>query len=97
MEKEYLVTFKATTAALRAKLVVDETPTLEHELKETAEVVPVPFGLSATCFGMGLKCKTNDEGIQGLYDCLTENKVDFKNFWLVGKEYTPFNQRLERK
>ena len=95
MEKEYVITFKSTTAALRARNII-ESSYLKGVIKDTVEVIPVPFNLSETCFGMGLKCAATDEGIKTLYDCLTQEQVDYKNFWLVGKKYISCKQRLER-
>ena len=85
---EYLVTFKATTAALRAMQAIEDAE-LEASIKDTAEVVPVPFSLVATCFGMGVQCTASKEGIKGLFRCLTERQIDFKNFWQKGEEYAP--------
>ena len=94
---EYLVTFKSTTAALKAKrLVDDDSVQLEEVIRDTAEVIPVPFSLSSTCFGLGLKCSASENGIKEMYRALVEQQVDFKNFWLTGKEYTPCLQQVER-
>ena len=97
MEKEYLVTFKSTTAALRAKMLIDKEKNLEP-LRASAEVVPVPFSLSETCFGMGIrfKCKADNTAARALMNLMKERQVDYKRFWLIGKEYTQCNQELER-
>ena len=88
---EYLITFKSTTAALRAMQAIEDAK-LEESVKNTAEVVPVPFSLAATCFGVGVQCNATEKGIKELFSCLKERQIDYKNFWKKGNEYAQCNQ-----
>lgn len=94
LTKEYLVTFKSTTAALKAKMLVEDSA-LEDAIQKSAEIVSIPYALSGTCFGLGMKCMASEEGIKALHDYLKKEQVDFKNFWLAGKEFTSCTEKLE--
>lgn len=83
MDREYLITFKSTTAALKAKRLIDQG----GEIKD-AEVVPVPFALSETCFGMGIRLHGNEDSLADIRFAMEKLDIDFKRFWLIGKEYS---------
>lgn len=97
MFHKYLVTFKSTTAALRALLLAQESESVEPEIKVTVKTVPVPFNLSDTCFGIGIEFSSSDKGIHDLHGVLKAQQIDYKNFWLIGKEYTSISQELEKE
>lgn len=100
MVQEYLVTFKSTTAALRAKQVLDRGSEMAEysTTRQTAEVVPVPFKLSQTCYGMGVKCMATERGIRRFYKVLQAKKVDVKRLWFHDTNdcYIPVEQSSER-
>ena len=96
MEKEYLITFKSTTATLRAKMLV-ESGSVEDAIRTSAEIVSIPYALSGTCFGLGMRCKASEAGIKALYEYLKKEQVDFKDFWLAGKEFTSCTEKLEER
>lgn len=75
---QYLVTFKTTTAALRAAHLAKG--------KLESEVIPVPFQLSRTCYGMGLSIKSDSAGMEGFCRDMKDSSIDYRRVWQVEDE-----------
>ena len=77
-----LITFESTTAAFRAKKYIEDM--LPH-LDDAAEIVPLPFELSNTCYGNGLAVKASDSEAKILAKGLEKDKIGVKHYWSANK------------
>ena len=77
-----LITFESTTAAFRAKKYIED---MLPRLDGAAEIVPLPFELSNTCYGNGLAVNVSDSDVKILAEGFKENRLGVKHYWSPNK------------
>lgn len=74
---DFLITFNSTTASFKGdKLITNMNKGVKRE------IVSVPYKLSETCYGLGLKVSCNKELFREIFNLFDEEEIDYKRFWI---------------
>ena len=78
---DFLITFNSTTASFKGdKLVTNMDKKVIHE------IVSVPYKLSETCYGLGLKVSCDKELFKEIFKFFDEEEIDYKRFWMENED-----------
>lgn len=72
----YLLTFQTTTAAFTADKFLTDS---KKQLKKSIEAIP--FKLTDTCYGLGIKIETTEKIMKDVYKQLKDNGINLKHCW----------------
>jgi len=88
---DFLITFNSTTASFKGdKLIANMNKGVIHE------IISVPYKLSETCYGLGLKVSCDKELFREIFKIFNEEEIDYKRFWLKKEdEYVNITSALK--
>ena len=78
---DFLITFNSTTASFKGnKLITNMDKNVIHE------IISVPYKLSETCYGLGLKVSCDKETFKEIFKLFSKEEIDYKRFWMESED-----------